>query len=175
MELLLISKPKGWEWYVFTGTPGSLVARSPSPKTTTDAAPQAACRKNADFRKIPESVFYLTDTLPDWFSKWEKEYTQQTTGVLYALSHPAFTGLIKVGYTDKPLEETIRRQSNLLPIPEPFKLLEQWEVKEGQIFLRDLRKQLKASGFATEKRSFFKISLTKLQSSVNSLKKEVGG
>jgi len=132
----------------------------------------AAYRKNDHFRSIPESVYHATDKLPAWFVQWEERAHEQSKGVLYALSHSAFKGLIKVGYTDKPLEETVRRQSNLLPIPEPFKIIDQWEVKDGQAFLRELRKLLKASGYATEKRSFFHVKLQKLDSAIKELRND---
>jgi len=167
-KLYLISQKDGWAWYVFTAEPGTLVAKSPSGKATTDVARNAAYRKNLEFKKLPESVFYSTDKLPEWFKKWEKDAKNESRGALYALKHPTFEGLLKVGFTDKPLEDTIRRQSNLLPIPQPFELVDHWEMAEGQAFLRALRKKLKET-HGTEKRSFFRISRSKLKASVEQL------
>lgn len=170
-KLYLISRKDGWAWYVFTGESGSLVASSKVPKATTDAARNAAYRKSLEFKKLPESVFHSTDKLPEWFRKWENDIKQNNSGVLYALKHPNFEGLLKIGYTDKPLEYTIRRQSNLLPIPQPFELVDSWEIAEGQAFLRGLRKKLKEE-YGTEKRSFFRISRPKLKAAVEKLLKE---
>lgn len=170
-KLYLISQKGGWGWCVFSAEPGMLIARSSAPKATTDAARIAAYRKNAEFKKLPERVFYSTEKRPDWFESWEKDSKKAAKGVLYALRHPMFEGLLKVGFTDKPLEETIRRQSNLLPIPKPFELVQQWEMPEGQAFLRILRKHLKEC-HGTEKRSFFRISQPKLQAIVEKLLEE---
>lgn len=167
-KLYLISQQDGWAWFVFTGTPGDLIARSKAAKATTDVARSAAYRKSPDFKKIPEVVFHSTDKLPGWFYNWEKQSKLEEAGVLYALTHPSFDGLIKVGFTDKSLEDTIRRQSNLLPIPQPFKLVDKWQVDDGPKVLRDLRKKLKDQ-HGTEKRSFFRITRQKLKSAVAEL------
>ncbi|MGC6424427.1 MAG: GIY-YIG nuclease family protein [Lentimonas sp.] len=168
MKLYLISQKDGWAWYVFTAGPGDLIARSKASKTTTDAARNAAYRKSPDFKKIPEVVFHSTDKLPRWFRNWEKQSSLEESGVLYALTHPSFDGLIKLGFTDKPLEDTIRRQSNLLPIPQPFKLVDKWQVDDGPRVLRELRKKLKDQ-HGTEKRSFFRITRPKLKRAVEEL------
>jgi hypothetical protein len=170
-KLYLISRKDGWAWYVFTGESGTLVARSTASKSTTDAARNAAYRKNAAFKQLPESVFHSTDKLPEWFRSWDTEARKETKGVLYALKHPSFEGLLKVGFTDNSLEDTIRRQSNLLPIPQPFELVDHWEVPDGQSFLRALRKKLKDQ-HGTEKRSFFRITRPKLKAAVEKALKE---
>ena len=168
MELYIISSKDGWAWYIFSGKPGSLIARSKASKASIESVRNAVYRKSPDFKKIPESVLYSTDKLPKWFSVWEKESQKETGGVLYALKHPSFEGLIKLGFTDKPLEDTIRLQSNLLPIPQPFKLVDRWEVSEGHDLLRKLRQKLK-DHHGTEKRNFFRITRSKLKASVEQL------
>lgn len=172
MELLIISRRDGWAWYIFSGKPGSLIARSTASKATIESVRNTVYRKNPDFKRIPERVFHSTDKLPKWFLEWEEESQKDSGGVLYALKHPSFEGLIKLGFTDKPLEDTIRRQSNLLPIPEPFELIDKWQVSEGQQLIRILRKKLKDQ-YGTEKRSFFRIKRSKLKAAVEATLEEL--
>lgn len=145
---------------IFGGTPPSLFAKARSARGDLDSARQAAYKVEPKSKRADEFIVYKRSDLPNWYAKWELRERNAENGVLYVLSHKLMPGILKIGFTEKPLQESVRRQSALIPLPEKFKVEAKWINPDGNLVLKEVRKVLKQK-HSTSRLSFFRISVPK--------------
>ena len=98
----------------------------------------------------------------------EEEIISKSIGIIYVLSNPSFTEIVKIGYTKNPLEERINELSKSTSIPTPFVCEHHIIVPYVQEVEARIHKHLKEYRI-NPKREFFRLSVKKAISEINLL------